>query len=306
MRARSLMLAAMATSALPLFHLYGDPPDDSAFDFIHIETIASRSSIHDWTIRAHRHRNLFQVLLIEKGGGEMSFETAIVPFSAPAAILVPATTAHGFRFTPQVTDGWVVSFTEDVADALGDQSGEALARLKAVAVDPLVPLTGATEARRLSTLCADMNEEASLAREGYRLAMRGLLTLIAIEVVRLAVSRARSGAVTLSRADARVEELRALVDEHFRKERLISFYAGKLTMTPDRLNDHVKRATGVTAGHLIRQRVLTEAKRQLVFTNQPINEIAYDLAFSDPSHFTRFFRKQTGMTPQAFREGRGG
>ncbi|MFY9687878.1 MAG: helix-turn-helix domain-containing protein [Pseudolabrys sp.] len=293
-------------SALPLFHLYGDPPDDSAFDFIHIETIASRSSIHDWTIRAHRHRNLFQILLIEKGGGEMSFEIATARFAAPAVIVVPATTAHGFRFTPQVTNGWVVSFTEDVADALGDQSGEALARLKAVATDPILPLADATEAKRLSALCADLHEEDSLAREGHRLAMRGLLALIAIEVVRLAVSRARSGAVTLSRYDARVDELRRLVDEHFRKERLISFYAEKLAMTPDRLNDHVKRATGVTAGHLIRQRVLTEAKRQLVFTNQAIHEIAYDLAFSDPSHFTRFFRKQTGMTPQAFRDGRGG
>ena len=296
----------MAVSALPLFHLYGDPPDDSAFDFIHIETIASRSAIHDWTIRAHRHRNLFQVLLIEKGGGEMSFETATVRFSAPAAILVPATTVHGFRFTPQITDGWVVSFTEDVTDALGDQSGEALARLKALASDPLVPLADVAEARRLSALCADLNEEASLAREGYRLGMRGLLALIAIEAVRLAVSRARSGSVTLSRADAQVEALRRLVDEHFRSQRQIAFYAEKLAMTPDRLNDHVKRATGVTAGHLIRQRVLTEAKRQLVFTNQPIHEIAYDLAFSDPSHFTRFFRKATGMTPQAFREGRGG
>ncbi len=60
--------------ALPLFHLYGDPPGDQAFDFIHIETIASRSSIHDWTIRAHRHRNHFQILLIERGGGEMTFD----------------------------------------------------------------------------------------------------------------------------------------------------------------------------------------------------------------------------------------
>jgi len=293
-------------SALPLFHLYGDPPDDSIFDFIHIETIASRSAVHDWTIRAHRHRNLFQILLIEKGGGEMSFETATAQFSAPAVILVPATTAHGFRFTPQVTDGWVVSFTEDVTDALGDRSGEALARFKAVANRPLLPLANAAKTRRLSALCADLYEECSLAREGHRLAMRGLLALIAIEVVRLAVSRARSGAVTLSRTDARVEQLRRLVDEHFRKERMISFYAEGLAMTSDRLNDHVKRATGVTAGHLIRQRVLTEAKRQLVFTNQSINAIAYDLAFSDPSHFTRFFRRQTGMTPQAFRDGRGG
>jgi len=296
----------MSGAALPLFHLYGDPPDDAAFDFIHIETIASRSSVHDWTIRAHRHRNLFQLLLIEKGGGEMSFEAANVAFSAPCAILVPATTAHGFRFTPDVTDGWVVSFTDDVADALGKQSGEALGRLKALAADPLVPLADAEEARRLSALCSELHEESSLAREGYRLAMRALLALVALEILRLAVSRARSGEVTLTRADARVEELRRLLDRHFRHERLISFYAEKLNMTSDRLNDHVKRATGVTAGHLIRQRVLTEAKRQLVFTNQAIHEIAYDLAFSDPSHFTRFFRKQTGMTPQAFREGRGG
>jgi AraC family transcriptional activator of pobA len=293
-------------SALPLFHLYGDPPDDSAFDFIHIETIASRSSVHDWTIRAHRHRNLFQILLIEKGGGEMSFETSTAQFAAPAVILVPATIAHGFRFLPKVTDGWVVSFTEDVADALGDQSGKALAQLNAMAASPPLPLANAAASRRLSTLCADLHEEGSLARAGYRLAMRGLLALVAIEVVRLGVSRERSGTVTLSRSDARVDELRRLVDEHFHNERLISFYAEKLAMTPDRLNDHVKRATGVTAGHLIRQRVLTEAKRQLVFTNLAIHEIAYDLAFSDPSHFTRFFRKQTGMTPQAFRDGRGG
>jgi AraC family transcriptional activator of pobA len=244
------------------------------------------------------------VLLIEQGGGEMSYETAIVPFAAPAAILVPATTAHGFRFRPQVTNGWVVSFTEDVADALGDQSREALARLKALAVQPVVPLKDIGEAKRLSALCAELEEEGSLAREGYRLAMRALLALIAIEVVRLAASRARSGAVTLSRTDERVEQLRRLIDEYFRKERQIGFYAEKLAMTADRLNDHVKRATGVTAGHLIRQRVLTEAKRQLVFTNQPIHEIAYDLAFSDPSHFTRFFRKQTGNTPQSFRAGR--
>jgi AraC family transcriptional activator of pobA len=294
------------TPGLPLFHLYGDPPDDQAFDFIHIETIASRSSIHDWTIRAHRHGNLFQILLIERGGGDMAFESANIAFTAPCAILVPPTTAHGFRFTPEATDGFVVSFTEDVAQALGERSGEALARLKALAAEPVIPLAGEPETRRLASLCAELHEERFLAREGYRLAMRGYLALIAIEVARLAASRARTGAVTLRRADPTVEALRRLVEEHFRAERQIGFYAAKLAMTADRLNDHVKRATGVTAGHLIRQRVLTEAKRQLVFTAEPIQQIAYALAFSDHSHFTRFFRKQTGMTPQAFREGRGG
>ena len=295
----------MATAALPLFHLYGDPPDDQAFDFIHIETIASRSSVHDWTIRAHRHRNLFQILVIERGGGEMTFEAATLPFAAPCAILVPATIAHGFRFQPAVTDGWVTSFTEDVAEGMGDRRGEALARLKALAGDPVVPL-GEPERERLSALAGQLHEEGFLARAGYRIAMRGLLALMAVEVARLAAGRSRAAELTLEPTGATVEALRKLVEEHFQKERQLAFYADKLAMTVDRLNDHVKRATGVTAGHLIRQRVLTEAKRQLVFTTQPIHEIAYDLAFSDPSHFARFFRKQTGSTPHEFRAARGG
>jgi len=291
----------MAT-VLPLFHLYGDPPDDQAFDFIHVETIASRSSIHDWTIRAHRHRNLFQILLIEQGGGEMMFEAAKLPFAAPAAILVPAAVAHGFRFQPQVTQGWVLSFTEDAAGLLTERAGEALSRLRALAAQPIIPIAEDAERSRLSALCAELFEEGSLAREGYRLAMRGLLALIAIGVARLAASRARTGSVTLQPADATVAQLRALVDEFFRKERQLGFYAERLGMTIDRLNDHVKRATGVSAGHLVRQRVLSEAKRQLVFTMQPIQDIAAELAFSDPSHFARFFRKHTGTTPHEFRE----
>jgi AraC family transcriptional activator of pobA len=290
---------------LPLFHLYGDPPDDQAFDFIHVETVASRSSIHDWTIRAHRHRNLFQILLIEGGGGEMTFEAARLPFAAPAAILVPAAIAHGFRFEPKVTEGWVLTFTEDAAVALADRAGEALSRLRALAAHPIVPIADEAERTRLSALCAELFEEGSLAREGYRMAMRGLLALIAVGVARLAASRARTGSVTLQPADATVAQLRALVDEFFRGEHQLGFYAEKLGMSVDRLNDHVKRATGVTAGHLIRQRVLTEAKRQLVFTSQPIQEIAAELAFSDPSHFARFFRKHTGTTPHEFRDQRG-
>ena len=294
------LFCGMAT-ALPLFHLYGDPPDDQAFDFIHVETVASRSAINDWTIRAHRHRNLFQILLIERGGGEMTYEAAKVPLVAPCAVLVPATVAHGYRFDAGATEGWVVTFTEDAAGLFAGRAGEALSRLRALAAQPVVPIGEDAERQRLSALCAELFEEDSLAREGYRLAMRGLLALIAIGVARLAASRARTGSVTLRPADSTVAQLRALVDEFFRNERQLGFYAEKLAMTVDRLNDHVKRATGVTAGHLIRQRVLTEAKRQLVFTVQPIQDIAAALAFADPSHFARFFRKHTGMTPHAFR-----
>jgi len=292
----------MAHMTLPLFHLYGDPPDDQAFDLVHAETISSRSSVHGWTISPHRHRNLFQILLAERGGGMLDLEADTIPFEAPAVILLAPTVAHGFRFRPHETEGFVVSFTEDVASTLGDNGMEALARLRTLAQNPLLSFNRADDVERLGRLCRELLDETSLAREGYEVAARSYIALIGIEVARLAASRRRTGTVTLTTADPTVEELRRLIETCFQTERNIGFYAGKLAMTPDRLNDHVKRATGVTAGHLLRQRILTEAKRQLVFTRLTVGEIAYDLAFADPSHFGRFFKKQTGTTPQAFRD----
>src|ERR1041384_372205 len=195
----------MASAVLPLFHLLGAPPDDKAFDFIHVEPLVSRSSLHNWTIPAHRHRDLFQIFLIERGGGEMTYEASILPFEAPAALLIPPTTAHGFRFHP------------DVADGLGDRSGAALARLKELAAAPVIPLNDEAAAQRISGLCRELYDEYFLAREGYRLAMRGLLALIAIGVARLAASRARTGSVTLAPADATVDALRKLGEENFPK-----------------------------------------------------------------------------------------
>ena len=278
---------------LPLFHLYGDPPDDQAFDFIHVETIASRAKIHDWTIRAHRHRNLFQILVVEQGRGEMIYEAAQLPFIAPVAILVPAGATHGFRFAPNATAGWVMTASEDAALALVDRRDEALARMRALAALPIIPIAGDNECSRLSRLCKELFEESSLAREGHRMAMRSLLALIAVGVVRFAASRTRTGTVILHPADTTVAQLRALVQEFFHTEHQLGFYAKRLGISIDRLNDHIKRATGVTAGHLIRQELITEAKRQMVFSTQPIQDIAGELSFSDPSHFSRFFRKHT-------------
>jgi AraC family transcriptional activator of pobA len=166
-------MARIAT--LPLFHLYGDPPDDQAFDFVHAETISSRSLVHHWTISPHRHRNLFQILLCERGGGTLDLEADAIRFEAPAVIVLSPTVAHGFRFRPDETEGYVVSFTEDVAGALGENGSAALARLRSIATTPLVSFKRADDVKRLARLCRELLDETSFAREGYEVAARALL-----------------------------------------------------------------------------------------------------------------------------------
>jgi AraC-like DNA-binding protein len=94
---------------------------------------------------------------------------------------------------------------------------------------------------------------------------------------------------------------RKLIDMHYRSLRLPKEYADLLYVTPNHLNALCQDLVGKTAGELIRDRVLLEAKRLLTNAGMTVTEIAYDLNFEDNSYFNRFFKKYTGVTPDEFR-----
>ena len=81
-----------------------------------------------------------------------------------------------------------------------------------------------------------------------------------------------------------------------------SFYASKLNMHPNHLNALVKRITGKTATSIIQHQVITSAKALLLQTDLSAKEIAFKLHFKEPTHFSSFFKKITGITPQQYRE----
>ena len=93
-----------------------------------------------------------------------------------------------------------------------------------------------------------------------------------------------------------------LIEENYIKEKSVSAYAEMLNMNPSCLNEVAKKSTGITAGEMIRNRIIDETKQKLFATDQSGKEIAYELGFEDPSYFSRFFKKYTGYTLKAFRE----
>ena len=94
---------------------------------------------------------------------------------------------------------------------------------------------------------------------------------------------------------------RQLLEAHFLTHQTVQIYAKRLGVTANHLSESVKAATGLPAGALIRQRLILEAKRLLVHTNQPVHQIAEFLSFPDPSYFGRFFKRESGQSPIAFR-----
>ncbi len=98
-----------------------------------------------------------------------------------------------------------------------------------------------------------------------------------------------------------LQHLRRLIDANYKLMRLPKEYADLLYITPNHLNALCQDLLGVTAGELIRNRVLLEAKRLLTNVNMTVAEIAYELNFQDNSYFNRFFKKYEGITPDTFR-----
>ncbi|WP_235954613.1 helix-turn-helix domain-containing protein [Cyclobacterium salsum] len=107
---------------------------------------------------------------------------------------------------------------------------------------------------------------------------------------------------TLDPHFALVQQFNALVEQQFRQVHQVQDYAAMMAMSPSVLNKHVKNITGFTAGEVILDRLMLQAKRYLIYTDLSNKEIAYQLNYQDPSYFSRIFKRKTGKSPSDFRK----
>jgi AraC family transcriptional regulator, transcriptional activator of pobA len=99
-----------------------------------------------------------------------------------------------------------------------------------------------------------------------------------------------------------IKNFKILVENHFHEWHQVQKYAEKLNVTPSYLNEVVKSSINQSAKDYIQQRVTLEAKRMSLFTSKSGKEIGFDLGFDDPSHFSKFFKANTGISLQEFKE----
>jgi len=100
----------------------------------------------------------------------------------------------------------------------------------------------------------------------------------------------------------RIFDLRHLIEAHYRERRPVREYARELGLSPKWVNHITTSRINRTIGDLVQSRRVLEAKRELFFSDKTIQEIAYELDFADPAYFSRFFSRNAGLSPTAFRE----
>jgi AraC family transcriptional regulator, transcriptional activator of pobA len=100
----------------------------------------------------------------------------------------------------------------------------------------------------------------------------------------------------------RVYQFIMLMDEHYKEQRKTDFYSSKMGISEKRINQILKEKMNKTMTELLHERVIVEANRLLISANMTIKEIAFNLNFDDPAYFSRFYKKQTGYTPEDFKK----
>jgi AraC-like DNA-binding protein len=100
----------------------------------------------------------------------------------------------------------------------------------------------------------------------------------------------------------KINTFEKLLEQHFKQEKLPSFYADKLNITLKHLNRICNEILQKTATEVIMDRVILEIKRMLTDKQLAVNEVASAIGYDDYSYFSRVFKKQTGVSPTAFRD----
>ncbi len=288
--------------SIPNYRLYEEKSEESSDFWFHCETLSVRSGLHNWRIEVHRHSSLFQTFWLTEGEGELLNEGPETrALSAPCAVFIPPGTAHGFHFAPN-SEGIV-------ATVLADRLSLPVATDRALSAffsqTRIVPVDGvdAGEGKHIDHLFRRILAESMEGSVGRDLMLDAHVTEVLVWLAR-AGARATlpdDGGVP-TRDSGRLQMLETLIAAHFREHRSVGFYAEKVGVSVAQLNRIARQEAGASVTQLLARRLVDAARRDLIFTPTPVQAIAYSLGFQDPAYFNRFFRRQTGTTPGAYRE----
>lgn len=281
---------------LPTYLLYAEDAGLPPSDVMHAESIAERSSLHSWEIQPHRHEALYQLFHVDVGTAEVLLDGERQTIDGPALITIMPLAVHGFRWTSNVR-GTVFTMQEShIRQLLANEQSlsELVLRTRCAQVDP-----GRHD---------EVAQVVSVLHEEYGLHAPWRAAGIDAAIIRLFVTMGRclptggDGHRSVgSRAVAHVQRFRELVDERFRSQPTLGALAAEIGITTTQLNRVCRAILGHPALAVLHARIGLEAQRELAYTTLSVKHIAFKLGFTDAGYFTRFFERQTGVTPSDWR-----
>jgi AraC family transcriptional activator of pobA len=248
----------------------------------------------------HRH-DFFEILFLQKGSGYHVIDANKYEIKPPCVFFMSPGQAHKLELSNDI-EGYIFIFTSDFY-LLNRSNQNSLIEFPFFYTihqdNPPLLLENENDIRFLEILFRQSIAETNSTGDFTIELLRSILDLI------LTTCAARypinENIVNRGKGQILVKRFFHLVEENHQKNLSLNEYAGMIGITANHLTQTVKLLTGKTSSQIIKAKQLLEIKRLLVHTNLNVSEIANQLNFEDQSYFTKFFKRETGITPLQYR-----
>ncbi len=252
------------------------------------------------TDEPHRH-NFYTVLLINKARGTHYIDFNAYELGVNQVFFISPGQVHQVEEKEQ-SNGYALLFSTEflIENNIPVSFIEDLNLFNDYGNTPPLELSNG-EVSKLNTYCDEMFALKQSATKYADLASGSYLKLFLIQcnnACRLTVENTQQKEA----GNTILRNFKKLVNENFDKWHQTSEYAEALHVSPDHLNRVIKSLVGKTAKEFIQSRITTAAKRMLYFSPLSTKEIGYELGFSEPAHFSTFFKNCTGESPSNYRK----
>lgn len=280
------------SGSIPIHELI--EPDDTSCKILPLNVPSDYSSSE-----AHRH-NYYELLFFIKGSGTHMIDFDNHDINHQSIHFVSAGQVHALNRGKE-TKGYVVAFSKEFV-FLHTADKTILNDLPAFnkTAGPVLKLDDKSCAE-MESLVRSMEREYNNAN-AFKEKLLGSYISILLLKCRLLFNESVSAKTIDNSSRQLLLRFNDLLEEQFIRLHKVNEYADLLHVSPNHLSETIKKITGKTAGDLIQDRLILEAKRLLLHSGVTAKEIAYHLHYNDPSYFSRFFKTNTGLAPEEFRK----
>ena len=282
---------------VPNYVLYGESSNDIFPDYLHIESIRSRSIHNAWKFRLHQHHNMHQFFYINNGGGSVVINKIKYELNDDQFIGIPPLMVHGFHFSPD-TDGWVLTLPQSFLDNILSELPFAKEPMSRLIIHKSKDFESENSLKQIFNSINSIHQGMTQTRNFN---LRCYMMLLVSKIIDTFANQNKISPSSLTKNQKFVNALQREINISFKKRLSVSEYALSMDITPTHLNRVCKSVLNLSPSELINERSLLEAKRFLSYTSMTISEISYELGFADLPHFSKFFLKRTQKSPSEYR-----
>lgn len=239
----------------------------------------------------HKHNNYFEIIYLSKGSGTHTIDYNSYKVQPPVIFFVRKEQVHHWELltTPE---GFVLILKKAFIDKSLDNELKSLL----TKVSSLSSLQ-VKDTDTINIIFQLLTKEGNNISENNFHVVEGLLKALLAKMLEVAKPHL---AKTKTNSDLFLS-FRELLSQTSDIKNNVAHYAALLNTTPQNLNTACRKSTNQSASDILSEHIISEAKRQLIYTNNTVAEISFSLSFNDPSHFVKYFKRYTGFTPQSFR-----